>query len=162
MSLDARKKNGKGKLKDLHLNDWDLIRVSYMYFVDIRYDHHPPVTSVDGEYSSIFSLQGQNYINVTLAVETWPKAEASKNGQWEERSRRQCSKVGNPFKHEDYDNCRSGNCKRIFFITPIVTNVARLQNVIPSFPWIAPPHPPPWRNPRKGRDQILQRSVVEP
>ena len=21
--------------------------------------------------------------------------------------------------------------------------------------WIAPPRPPPWRNPRKGRDQIL-------
>ena len=33
---------------------------------------------------------------------------------------------------------------------------ATLQNLIPSFPWIAPPRPPPWRNPRKGRDQILQ------
>ena len=32
---------------------------------------------------------------------------------------------------------------------------ATLQNLILSFPWIAPPHPPPWRNPRKGRDQIL-------
>merc|ERR1719460_1918199 len=32
---------------------------------------------------------------------------------------------------------------------------ATLQNLIPSFPWIAPPRPPPWRNPRKGRDQIL-------
>ena len=32
---------------------------------------------------------------------------------------------------------------------------AKLQNLIPSFPWIAPPRPPPWRNPRKGRDQIL-------
>ena len=32
---------------------------------------------------------------------------------------------------------------------------AALQNVIPSFPWIAPPRPPPWRNPRKGKDQIL-------
>ena len=30
-----------------------------------------------------------------------------------------------------------------------------LQNLIPSFPWITPPRPPPWRNPRKGRDQIL-------
>ena len=39
---------------------------------------------------------------------------------------------------------------------------ATLQNLIPSFPWIAPPRPPPWRNPRKGGDQILQRSVVEP
>ena len=32
---------------------------------------------------------------------------------------------------------------------------ATLQNLIPSFPWIAPPRPPPWHNPRKGRDQIL-------
>ena len=32
---------------------------------------------------------------------------------------------------------------------------ATLQNLIPSFPCIAPPHPPPWHNPRKGRDQIL-------
>ena len=39
---------------------------------------------------------------------------------------------------------------------------ATLQNLIPSFPWNAPPRPPPWRNPRKGRDQILQRSVAEP
>ena len=28
-----------------------------------------------------------------------------------------------------------------------------LQNEIPSSPWIAPPRPPPWRNPRKGRDK---------
>ena len=32
---------------------------------------------------------------------------------------------------------------------------ATLQNLIPSFPWIAPPRPPPCHNPRKGRDQIL-------
>ena len=32
---------------------------------------------------------------------------------------------------------------------------ATLQNLIPSFLWIAPPHPPPWRNPRKGIDPIL-------
>ena len=33
---------------------------------------------------------------------------------------------------------------------------ATLQNLFPSFPWIAPPpRPPPWRNPRKGRNQIL-------
>ena len=32
---------------------------------------------------------------------------------------------------------------------------AALQHLIPSFPWIAPPRPPPWSNPRKGRDQIL-------
>ena len=32
---------------------------------------------------------------------------------------------------------------------------ATLENWIPSFPWIAPPHPPPWRNLRKGRDPIL-------
>ena len=33
---------------------------------------------------------------------------------------------------------------------------ATLQNLIPSFPWIAPPCSPPWCNPRKGRHQILQ------
>ena len=32
---------------------------------------------------------------------------------------------------------------------------ATLLNLNPSFPWIAPPCPPHWRNPRKGRDQIL-------
>ena len=32
---------------------------------------------------------------------------------------------------------------------------ATLQNLIPSLPRIAPPRPPPWRNPRKGRNQIL-------
>ena len=34
--------------------------------------------------------------------------------------------------------------------------------LIPSFPWIALPRPPPWRNPRKGRVQILLRSIAEP
>ena len=34
-------------------------------------------------------------------------------------------------------------------------SVARWQN-------FDPPRPPPWRNPKKGRDQILQRSVAEP
>ena len=32
---------------------------------------------------------------------------------------------------------------------------AALQNLIRSLPWIAPPRPPPWRNPRKGSDRIL-------
>ena len=39
--------------------------------------------------------------------------------------------------------------------------VARWQNLIPSFPWIAPGWRAWGRNPRKGRDQILQRSVAE-
>ena len=38
---------------------------------------------------------------------------------------------------------------------------ATLQNLIPSFPWIAPPRPPPRRNPRKGRDQILPSSNLD-
>ena len=38
---------------------------------------------------------------------------------------------------------------------------AMLQNLIASFPWIAPPCPPPWRNPRKGRDQILPSGNIE-
>ena len=43
-----------------------------------------------------------------------------------------------------------------------VASVARWQNLIPSFPWIAPEWRAWGRNPRKGRDQILQRSVAEP
>ena len=41
------------------------------------------------------------------------------------------------------------------FWTMAPLRYATLQNWIPSFPWIAPPRPPPWRNPRKGRDPIL-------
>ena len=44
----------------------------------------------------------------------------------------------------------------------VVPSVARLQNLIPSFPWIAPGWREWGRNPRKGRDQILQRSIAEP
>ena len=42
------------------------------------------------------------------------------------------------------------------------SSVARWQNLIPSFPWIAPGWRVWGRNPRKGRDQILQCSVAEP
>ena len=44
----------------------------------------------------------------------------------------------------------------------IQSKVARWQNLIPSFPWIAPGWRAWDRNPRKGRDQILQRSIAEP
>ena len=44
----------------------------------------------------------------------------------------------------------------------ICDKVARWQNLIPSFPWIAPGRRAWGRNPRKERDQILQRSVAEP
>ena len=43
-----------------------------------------------------------------------------------------------------------------------VLKVARWQNLIPSFPWIVPGWSAWGRNPRKGRDQILQCSVAEP
>ena len=43
-----------------------------------------------------------------------------------------------------------------------VVEVARWQNLTPSFPWIAPDWRAWGRNPRKGRDQILQCSVAEP
>ena len=43
-----------------------------------------------------------------------------------------------------------------------IGKVARWQNLIPSFPWIAPGWRAWGRNPRKGRDQILQRSGAEP
>ena len=46
--------------------------------------------------------------------------------------------------------------------TRIGSKVARWQNLIPSFPWIAPGWRAWGRNPKKGRDQILQRSVAEP
>ena len=36
---------------------------------------------------------------------------------------------------------------------------ATLQNLIPSFPRIAPPLPPPWRNPK---DQILPSGNLDP
>ena len=41
-------------------------------------------------------------------------------------------------------------------------SVARWQNLIPPFPWIAPGWRAWGRNPNKGRDQILQRSIGEP
>ena len=50
------------------------------------------------------------------------------------------------------------------FINTFITSVARWQNLIPTLPRIAPG----WRagvevrKPRKGRDQILQRSIAEP
>ena len=37
---------------------------------------------------------------------------------------------------------------------PVKDKVARWQNLIPFFPGIAPPCPPPWRNPRKGKEGI--------
>jgi len=40
--------------------------------------------------------------------------------------------------------------------------VARWQNLIPSFPWIAAGWRAWGRNPRKGRDHILQWSVAKP
>ena len=43
-----------------------------------------------------------------------------------------------------------------------IAKVARWQNLIPSFPWIAPGWRAWERNPRKGRDQTLQRSLAEP
>ena len=43
----------------------------------------------------------------------------------------------------------------------ISAKVARWQNLIPSFPWIAPGWRAWGRNPRKGRDHILQLSVAE-
>ena len=47
-------------------------------------------------------------------------------------------------------------------ILPLQVKVARWQNLIPSFPWIVPGWRAWGRHPRKGRDQILQRSVAEP
>ena len=51
---------------------------------------------------------------------------------------------------------------RVVAVRSVDGSVARWQNLIPSFPWIAPGWRAWGRNPRKGRDQILQRSVAEP
>ena len=40
--------------------------------------------------------------------------------------------------------------------------MATLQNLIPSFLWIAPPRPPLRRNPRRVRDQILPSGNTDP
>ena len=56
---------------------------------------------------------------------------------------------------------RRARLRHPFPLLPVV-KVARWQNLIPSCPWIAPVWRAWGRNPRKGRDQILQRSVAEP
>ena len=51
---------------------------------------------------------------------------------------------------------------RLFVFSPSgFWTMATLQNLISSFPWIAPPHPPPQCNPRNGRDQILPFGNLE-
>ena len=51
----------------------------------------------------------------------------------------------------------------IYRVTMVVEDkFARWQNLIPSFPWVAPRWRAWGQKPRKGRDQILQRSVAEP
>ena len=57
--------------------------------------------------------------------------------------------------------CRRRAALRRRFVEPPF-KVARWQNLIPSFPWIVPGWRAWGRNPRKGRDHILQRSVAEP
>ena len=63
----------------------------------------------------------------------------------------------------------NGSFQRHHFAVPIAVQqrrpeakVARWQNLIPSFPWIAPEGRVWGCNPRKGMDQILQGSVAEP
>ena len=45
---------------------------------------------------------------------------------------------------------------------PVEDKVARWQTLVPCFPWIAPGWRVWWRNPMKGRVQILQCSEAEP
>ena len=71
--------------------------------------------------------------------------------------------------HHDQEHCCQMAIARLLDRTCLTLRTSglwlcyvALQNVIPSFPRIAPPRPPPWRNPRKGRDHILQRNIAEP
>ena len=56
---------------------------------------------------------------------------------------------------KDYDKTERPGFKTGKCIAYSIDKVARWQNLIY-------PHPQTWRNPRKGRDQILQRSLAEP
>ena len=47
------------------------------------------------------------------------------------------------------------DCVWPFWLEGLLLCYATLQNLIPSSPWIAPPSTQSWRNPRKGRDQML-------
>ena len=66
----------------------------------------------------------------------------------------------------DYENIQAAAVAGMYRVVQqdfIVKNkVARWRHLIPSFPWIAPGWRVWGRNPRKGRDQILQRSGAEP
>ena len=55
-------------------------------------------------------------------------------------------------------------CPRAPFFAVLAFSVALPPSLVHGCQMakFAPPRPPPWRNPRKGRDQILQRSVAEP
>ena len=72
------------------------------------------------------------------------------------------------FHYPDFLSEESYKMKRGLLRPPLSSHqrlrskVARWQNLIPSFPWIAPGWRAWGRNPRKGRDQILQHSVAEP
>ena len=61
---------------------------------------------------------------------------------------------------EAEDDDGGGGGELILEVGPI--KVARWQNLIPSCPWIVSGWRVWGRNPRRGRDQILQRSVAEP
>ena len=56
----------------------------------------------------------------------------------------------------------SGGLNRVVVDPEHRDSVARWQNVIPSFPWIAPGWWAGGRNPRKGRDQILPSGNTVP
>ena len=59
-----------------------------------------------------------------------------------------CEKGGQPCLWETFSRFLAQCCQ--------------MTNLIPSFPWIAPRLRARGHNPRKGRDQILQRRVAEP
>ena len=66
-------------------------------------------------------------------------------------------------KKRQLDRSRSVVGDFVYAKKRLMICVARWQNLMARWQNLdCAPRPPPWRNPRIGRDQILQRSVADP
>ena len=111
-----------------------------------------PEVRHDGDYLELHAAE-KNCLLMSFKIN-------DRRQQWQER--KDCNLQLQPWLPDGYSQIFRIVCVWPFRHKGLWLCYATLQNLIPSFPWIAPPHPPPWRNPRKGRNKILQRSVAEP
>ena len=93
------------------------------------------------------------YINLSGSLRSMKIPPAASAYNSPKKSRSTCGRHGCQIAIARFLDCM---CLALWASGPWL-RYATLQNLIPSFPWVGPPtlHPPPWRNPRKGRDQIL-------